>query len=145
MSTYIQAAGGLVMQRGNILFIKKNGKWDLPKGRLKKNAKKKITAVREINEETGLNKKDLKIIKPLIPTYFYNNSTSKYKIKETHWFFIEYTGDLNIKFKPQLSEGITECKWIKVKNLKKTLRNAKAAIPYLVDFIQKDPIYKEYI
>ena len=145
MNIYTQAAGGLVIQKGNILFIKKSGKWDLPKGRLKKNAKKKATAVREINEEKGLSKKDLKIIKPLIPTYFYNSSNLKHKIKETHWFFIEYTGDLNIKLKPQRSEGITECKWIKVGNLKKILRNAKAAIPYLLDFTQKDPTYKKYI
>ena len=60
MSDIIKAAGGVVVRGKKILFIKKNGRWDLPKGRLKKRGNRKSTAVREIYEETGLKKKHLK-------------------------------------------------------------------------------------
>ncbi|MFL2994352.1 MAG: NUDIX domain-containing protein [Candidatus Neomarinimicrobiota bacterium] len=43
------------MQGKKILFIKKNGRWEFPKGRLKKgDSKKRKTAIREICEETGI-------------------------------------------------------------------------------------------
>src|SRR5690554_4462920 len=52
-----RAAGGLVYnQKGEILFIYRNGKWDLPKGGIEKNEKKKQAAIREVEEETGIKK-----------------------------------------------------------------------------------------
>ena len=57
MSYQIKAAGGIVIARGKILFIKKNGRWEFPKGRLKKDSKKKKTENREICEATGIQKK----------------------------------------------------------------------------------------
>ena len=72
MSKIIKTAGGVVVRGKKMLFIKKNGRWEFPKGRLKKGANRKNTAVREICEETGLKKKDLNIIKPLIPTHHHN-------------------------------------------------------------------------
>jgi hypothetical protein len=41
LSYQIKAAGGIVITEGKILFIKKNGRWEFPKGRLKKDSKKK--------------------------------------------------------------------------------------------------------
>ena len=41
MAEKIKAAGGVVIQGKRILFIKKNGRWDLPKGKLKKGANRK--------------------------------------------------------------------------------------------------------
>ena len=41
MNNIIKAAGGIVIQGKKILFIKKNGRWEFPKGRLKKGAKRK--------------------------------------------------------------------------------------------------------
>ena len=66
MSYQIKAAGGIVIAKDKILFIKKNGRWEFPKGRLKKNSKKKNTAIREICEETGIQKKYLTIITLLL-------------------------------------------------------------------------------
>ena len=42
MSYQIKAAGGIVIAENKILFIKKNGRWEFPKGRLKKIQKKRI-------------------------------------------------------------------------------------------------------
>ena len=63
MKNKIKAAGGIVIQGKKILFIKKNGRWEFPKGRLKKGSKRKNTALREIYEETGIPPEDLNIIK----------------------------------------------------------------------------------
>ena len=41
MADKIKAAGGVVIREKKILFIKKNGRWEFPKGRLKKRANKK--------------------------------------------------------------------------------------------------------
>jgi len=57
LTDIIKAAGGVVIRGKQILFIKKNGRWEFPKGRLKKGANRKKTAIREISEETGIKKK----------------------------------------------------------------------------------------
>ena len=41
--------------KGEILFIFRNGKWDLPKGGTEKNETMEETAMREVEEETGVN------------------------------------------------------------------------------------------
>ena len=90
MAEKIKAAGGVVVQGKRILFIKKNGRWDLPKGKLKKGANRKKTAIREICEETGLKKKNLKILQVLIPTYHHIKLKGSINVKETFWFLVQY-------------------------------------------------------
>ena len=52
---YIKAAGGLVRnQEGDYLFIKRLGKWDLPKGKVEAEEQMKEAAVREVEEECGV-------------------------------------------------------------------------------------------
>ena len=41
MSDIVKTAGGVVIRGKKILFIKKNGRWEFPKGRLKKGANRK--------------------------------------------------------------------------------------------------------
>ena len=88
----IKAAGGVVVQGKSILFIKKNGRWELPKGKLKKSANRKKTAIREVCEETGLKKRDLEPIQILIPTYHHIKVKKKLVLKETLWFLMHYKG-----------------------------------------------------
>ena len=48
----IHAAGGLVRNiKGQYLFIFRNGKWDLPKGKIEKGEGIKSAAIREVEEE----------------------------------------------------------------------------------------------
>ena len=49
--TVIEAAGGVVMKNQEMLFIYRNGKWDLPKGKLEINESIPLCAVREVEEE----------------------------------------------------------------------------------------------
>ena len=112
MKNKIKAAGGIVIQGKKILFIKKNGRWEFPKGRLKKGSKRKNTALREIYEETGIPQENLNIIKPLIPTHDNIKDGKDVIIKKTHWYLVEHLGDVRTKLIPEKREGITKCKWL---------------------------------
>ena len=124
----IIAAGGKVLnQDSEILFIYRNKKWDLPKGKSEKNENISQTALREVIEETGI--KNLSIVKPLEKTYHIFKRRNKHYLKSTYWFEMisEYKG----KFKPQKKEGITRVEWIGVENLQSILPKSYANIRLL--------------
>ena len=51
----VEAAGGLVFNKdGGILMIFRNGKWDLPKGKLEIGESVEECAIREVQEECGV-------------------------------------------------------------------------------------------
>ncbi|MGZ3822721.1 MAG: NUDIX domain-containing protein, partial [Mucilaginibacter sp.] len=51
----IEAAGGMVEnKKGEYLFIYRNDKWDLPKGKIEKGEGKREGAIREVEEECGI-------------------------------------------------------------------------------------------
>lgn len=124
----VVAAGGVVTNaKGEVLFIYRNDKWDLPKGKLDKGESIEGCAIREVMEETGV--KDLRIENFLQTTYhvFKNNGT--YTLKEVHWYAMktEYTG----KLKPEKKEGIVKVKWKGPKKIQKALQNSYANIKIL--------------
>ena len=81
----IIAAGGKVYNdKSEILFIFRNKKWDLPKGKAEKNENISQTAIREVIEETGI--ENLSIISPLNKTYHIFNRGKKHYLKTTYWF-----------------------------------------------------------
>jgi len=107
---YIEAGGGLVFNtRQEFLAIKRNGVWDLPKGKLEKGEDFQGAALREVLEETGL--KGLVLKEPLISTYHTYRQKSRKVLKKTRWFEMEYAG----KDSPVLQEveGITDFRWVK--------------------------------
>ena len=144
MAEKIKAAGGVVVQGKRILFIKKNGRWDLPKGKLKKGANRKKTAIREICEEAGLKKKDLKILQVLIPTYHHIKLKGIINVKETFWFLVQYTGTPKAKLIPDRNEGITKCKWFDLDQLILALKDSRPIIHYLIGFVLNEAVYKKY-
>lgn len=104
----IEAAGGLVRNEdGKYLFIYRNGRWDLPKGKLELKEKKKEAAVREVEEECGLRVK--KLNEKITKTYHVYEIKGKPVLKISHWYAMEAKGSQ--KLVPQLEEGITEVKW----------------------------------
>ena len=125
----IIAAGGKVINNNSeILFIYRNKKWDLPKGKAEKNEIISETALREVEEETGI--KNLSIIKPLDKTYHIFKRDGKNYLKSTYWF--EMKSDFNGKFKPQKKEGITRVEWIGIENLSSILPQSYANIRLLI-------------
>ncbi|UOE39574.1 NUDIX domain-containing protein [Chryseobacterium oryzae] len=105
----IEAAGGLVSKpNGDILFIKRLGKWDLPKGKMEKGESREESAVREIEEETGL--REVKLKDFINTTYhIYTERNGDKVLKYTHWFEMYFDGKDTSK--PQIEEGITEVAW----------------------------------
>ena len=107
MNNKIETAGGIVLKNDKILFIFKRGMWDLPKGKVEGGNSSKKTAKIEISEETGLPKKQLKILKKLIPTHYHKRVDGEVIVKKTEWFLIKFKGDENTPLVPDRDEGIT--------------------------------------
>jgi 8-oxo-dGTP pyrophosphatase MutT (NUDIX family) len=105
----IEAAGGIVSNPdGDILFIKRLGKWDLPKGKMEKGESREESAVREIEEETGL--QNVELLRFINTTYhIYIERNGDKVLKCTHWFEMNFDGEDTSK--PQIEEGITEVAW----------------------------------
>ncbi|MFN4365192.1 NUDIX hydrolase [Chryseobacterium hispalense] len=105
----IEAAGGIVSKpNGDILFIKRLGKWDLPKGKMEKGESREESAVREIEEETGL--QNVELLSFINTTYhIYIERNGDKVLKCTHWFEMSFDGEDTSK--PQIEEGITEVAW----------------------------------
>ena len=123
------AGGGKVYNdKGEILFIYRNDKWDLPKGKIEAAETIEETAMREVSEETGV--AGLQIVKPLPNTYHIFKRNGKYKIKITYWF--EMKTNYKGKFSPQKNEGITKVEWLNAKQSQKALENSYANIRLLV-------------
>ncbi len=124
------AGGGKVYNdKGKVLFIFRNGKWDLPKGKIEKKESIEETAIREVEEETGVT--GLKITKPLETTYHIFKRRGRYRIKITYWF--EMKTSFDGKLYPQEKEGITKVKWLGKKKIEKAMENSYANIKILID------------
>jgi 8-oxo-dGTP pyrophosphatase MutT (NUDIX family) len=128
----LEAAGGVVFnEHGEVLFIHRNGRWDLPKGKIngkdRKNAggesdaeepdffsensdisQARIAALREVREETGLVSLTIKGILP--NTYHIYSQGNQKILKRTFWF--RMGGSSKDSLVPQVSEGIVIARWV---------------------------------
>ncbi|MCA0133673.1 NUDIX hydrolase [Winogradskyella alexanderae] len=123
------AGGGKVFNSNNeVLFIYRNNKWDLPKGKIEGKESIEETAKREVEEETGV--EGLKITNQLPTTYHIFKRNGRHKIKITYWF--EMKTNFDGKLFPQEKEGITDVKWLNNEASQKALKNSYANIRILV-------------
>ena len=144
MNSKIKAAGGLVIKDDKILFINKNGKWDLPKDKMEPGVNKRNTAIIEISEETGLPENQLSILKKLIPTNHQKQIEGKIIEKKTCWYLVEFKGEFTAPLIPDQHERITECRWFYFDELMLVLEESHERIRYLFDFFLNMPFYKKY-
>jgi 8-oxo-dGTP pyrophosphatase MutT (NUDIX family) len=125
-----EAAGGLVRQQesGKILAIFRRGHWDMAKGKTEKNESIEQTAVREVQEETGIKNIDLQEF--ITTTYHTFNGQSvnaqsvnvrRRILKVSHWYNMQ-TPDVELV--PQTEEDIEDIAWLDY-----------------ADFLQKTPIF----
>ena len=125
-----KAGGGLVYnKKGEVLFIFRNGKWDLPKGGTEKFEEMEETAMREVEEETGVGK--LKIIKKLQKTYHIFKRNGIYRLKITNWYEMFSSDDI-IPI-PQENEGIERVAWLNREQIKEALKNSFENIKLLFE------------
>lgn len=107
--TRVEAAGGVVVDdRGAWLMMRRNGRWDLPKGHVEAGEDFESCAAREIAEETGIR---ARVVRPLCETLhaYWFPPTSRWELKCTHWFELRSTGE-GVPT-PQCEEGIEQVVW----------------------------------
>ncbi|MCO6176111.1 NUDIX domain-containing protein [Flavobacterium sp. NRK F10] len=126
----VKAGGGLVFNaKGEVLFIFRNGKWDLPKGGTEKKETIEETAIREVEEETGVT--GLKISHRIAKTYHVFKRNGRYKLKQTYWF------EMKTKFdgipEGQIEEGIEKVAWVKPEEIPTLLENSYENIKLLFE------------
>ena len=110
--TEVEAAGGVVACGEQLLAMRRNGNWDLPKGHLEQGESLEVCAAREVAEECGLEQTRITVEGHIVDTlhFYYFPRTSRWELKTTHWYAMSYDGSTATK--PQTEEGITEVEWI---------------------------------
>jgi len=110
----INAAGGLVKNaNSDYLFIKRLGKWDLPKGKVEDGEKMKEAAVREVAEECSIEIDSLG--KKIESTYHIYILKGEFILKKTNWYKMKVNSVPELI--PQTEENITEARWVSIKDL----------------------------
>jgi 8-oxo-dGTP pyrophosphatase MutT (NUDIX family) len=108
----VQAAGGVLARAlpasGEVLIIRRNGFWDLPKGKVENGESFEECAIREVEEETGLNNPVIESF--LCKTYHEFTRGDILYGKNTYWYSMNLT-ESGVPV-PQLNEGITDVIWI---------------------------------
>ena len=108
---FIEAAGGLVVDdAAKVLMIFRNGRWDLPKGKLEPGERIEDCAVREVSEECGLRIEELQRKEPITHTFHCYRIREQWVLKRTAWYHMRYVGGQRPQ--PQTVEGITRAEWI---------------------------------
>ena len=121
----VQAAGGVVINNKNqVLFIFRNGFWDLPKGKVEDEEAIEVAAIREVEEECGIRKPAL--ISKLLVTHHTYDTYGENCIKPTHWYLMQYDGDEELL--PQEEEGITNVKWVNREDIASKMLNTFGSI-----------------
>lgn len=133
----IEAAGGIVINKEQqLLLIYRNQKWDLPKGKLEVNEQIKSAALREVEEETGV---DVMLTTNEIYRTTYHAYFHKVEmvLKPTYWFMMNATSVENAK--PQLEEGIDALEWVDLEKVIEFVNgNSFRSITNLISGLSKD-------
>lgn len=121
----VNAAGGLVEnRRGDYLLIKRDGLWDLPKGHQEAGEDIKVTALREVQEETGVD--DLSLGDLICVTDHCYKRNGIWHLKHTWWYRMYYLKPLDLT--PQTEEDITKAAWVAKSSLPPFLKNTYPSI-----------------
>jgi ADP-ribose pyrophosphatase YjhB (NUDIX family) len=124
----IKAAGGLVRKKDKFLMIYRLGKWDLPKGKLEKDEKTKEAAIREVNEECGV---EVEIVDKLVTTWHSYIQEGKRILKKSTWYNMDCLDDSNME--PQYVENIEDIRWMTIEEVNKALKNSYRSISGVID------------
>lgn len=133
----VEAAGGLVQHEDYThLFIYRNEKWDLPKGKIEKGERTKVAAVREVEEECGI--KVAALEHKICKTYHMYVWKGNTVLKKTHWYLMKHKG--KAKLVPQLEEGITAVRFFNREQIAAIVTNT---FPSIIDVLEKAELLKD--
>ena len=121
----VNAGGGLVSnRRGDFLLISRNGLWDLPKGHQDPGEEISVTALREVQEETGIDELLLRDLICITDHCYIRDG--KWHLKHTWWYDMLYTNPTDLT--PQTEEDITKAAWVAKSSLPAFLLNTYPSI-----------------
>lgn len=117
---HIEAAGGIVRHKstGKVLMIRRWGRWDLPKGWKEPGETDPQNALREVSEETGLDR--LEIEGYIGTSHHAYILDGEWALKHTHWYAMA-TDELPTT--PQTEEGIEEARWLSAGDIRQALQD----------------------
>jgi 8-oxo-dGTP pyrophosphatase MutT (NUDIX family) len=106
------SAGGVVfrVEDGRPLFLlirDSYDNWGFPKGHVERDEAPERTALREVEEETGL--RDLLLLEAIDTIDWYFRFRKRLIHKVCHFYLMESE---HAETSPQREEGITECRWL---------------------------------
>ena len=121
----VNAGGGLVSnRRGDYLLISRNGLWDLPKGHQDPGEEISVTALREVQEETGIDQLQLRDLICITDHCYKRNGI--WHLKHTWWYVMLYTDPTDLT--PQTEEDIAKAAWVAKSSLPPFLTNTYPSI-----------------
>lgn len=121
----VNAAGGVVSnRRDDVLLISRNGLWDLPKGHQEKGEDITVTAMREVQEETGLGDLVLEDLVCITDHCYIRDGI--WHLKHTWWYSMLYTDPVDLT--PQTEEDITKAAWVSRGSLTAFLKDTYPSI-----------------
>lgn len=121
----VNAGGGLVSnRRGDFLIISRNGLWDLPKGHQDPGEDIDVTALREVQEETGINELELRGLICVTDHCYIRDGI--WHLKHTWWYDMLYTDPTDLT--PQREEDISKAAWVAKSSLPMFLQNTYPSI-----------------
>jgi len=121
----VSAAGGLASnRRGDLLLINRNGLWDLPKGHREVGEDIRTTALREVEEETGVSGLELGELICITDHCYLRDGI--WHLKHTWWYKMTY--DAPVDLTPQKEEDISKACWVAKSSLPPFLKNTFPSI-----------------
>jgi len=121
----VEAAGGLVSnRRGDYLLIRRYSLWDLPKGHREQGEDIRETALREVQEETGVKELELRDLICITDHCYIRDGI--WHLKHTWWYDMLYTEPVD--FTPQKEEDITKAAWVAKSSLPPFLQDSYPSI-----------------
>jgi 8-oxo-dGTP pyrophosphatase MutT (NUDIX family) len=124
-----KSAGGVVVRTTDgepprVLLIRDPyGKWGLPKGHLEEGEGTEEAALREVNEETGLEDLELGVDLGEIDWTFRRERRLVHKFCR-FYLMTSQVGEA----RPEQSEGITECRWLSLAEAARTVAYENARV-----------------
>lgn len=112
----VVACGGVVVdEERKVLMIYRRGAWDIPKGKMDAGETLHQTALREVEEETGV--RNLIISRALGKTkHTYRGHRGRRLIKKTHWYTMHTQRQPLV---PQHEEDIEKAEWMTLEQIAK--------------------------
>ncbi len=109
------SAGGVLFKGDEVLLIKNpSGKWTFPKGNIEEGERPEDTAVREVEEETGIKGK---IVKPLGDIKYWYMLKGERIFKKVVYYLMEYEGG-----EPLPSWEVQDARFFPAEEVKKLLK-----------------------